>query len=82
MKRILALAGMLLVFGTSAAQVMPLGMSGYHCPNSTCQAYLFETGSFAGPCAKGGCGKNAFKYTCQYCGGSYNICSSGHLYYN
>ena len=81
MKRMLALAAMLLVFGTSAAQVMPLGMSGYHCPNSACQAYLYETNSAVGKCPKDGCNKTTYRYTCKYCNGSYKICSSGHLYY-
>lgn len=81
MKRMLALAGMLLVFGTSVAQVMPLGMSGYHCPNSACQAYLYETNSSAGTCQKSGCNNTAYKYTCNYCNRSYKICSQGHLYW-
>lgn len=76
MKKMLALVGMLLVVGTSAAQVMPLGMSGYHCPNSACQAYLYETSS-TGTCS---CGKSNRLYTCQYCGTSRWICTSGHMY--
>lgn len=83
-KRFLAIALALVVLlaippaSTVLAGTNPGDMSGYHCLNSSCGAYLYYGEGRKVTCYD--CDNPSSYYVCKYCYNKYYICTKGHYY--